>query len=113
VSALLPDPVPGSWNGGQQNAYTANDDNTGTPTSLIDNFASTAGGLYNAPLSGGATGGQGLLVANGTANTPLGTTALLGSGRTEGWLTGNYGNANQSFSQTPEDYVYNFNAARF
>jgi hypothetical protein len=111
VSALLPDPVPGSWNGGQQNAYTANDDNTGTPTSLIDNFASTGTGLYNAPLSGGATGGQGLLVAAGTANTPLGTTAVV-SGRTEGWLTGANGNANQSFSQTAEDYKYNFNAAQ-
>ena len=110
--SVLPSPTPASWNGGVQNAYAAADDNSATPTSLIDNAAATAANQYTAPTIGGAIG-QSVLIADGTANTALGTTATSASGaRTEGWLTGALGDSSHSFSTTAEDYTYNFTAAQ-
>jgi hypothetical protein len=99
------------FNGGTQYAYTTTDDNSATPTQLIDNFASTAAGNYNAPVLNGATG-QSVLVANGTANTPLGTNSDVVSGRTESWVTGALGDSTHSFSTVAEDYTYTFTAAQ-
>ena len=51
-------------------------------------------------------------MANGTANTPLGASNQVVSGRTESWVTGALGDANHSFSATAEDYTYNFTNAQ-
>jgi len=105
--------------GGIQYAYTATDDTTATPTGLIDNFAATATNQYTAPLTGSGATGQGVLVANGTDNTPLYNSALplnsgsaVVSGRTESWARGALGDSTHSFSTTAEDYYYNFTAAQ-
>lgn len=108
----------GTWNGGTNYAYSATDDTSATPTGLVDNFAATANTalltdpVYNAPTTGAGAQGQGVLVANGTLNTPLGNSTGVVAGRTESWITGALGDASHSFSATAEDYKYNFNAAQ-
>ena len=106
--------------GGIQYAYTATDDTTAIPTGLVDNFAVTKpGDIYDVSTTGSGAQGQGVLVANGTANTPLYNPALpnnsgsqVVSGRTESWARGALGDATHSFTTTAEDYYYNFTSAQ-
>jgi len=116
VTSLTPQ---AGWNGGTQVAYTAQDDNSATPKSLVDNVAATGGNVYNAPRIGGsASPGQTVLVATGTANTPLGNVYGMsadGLGRSEGWAKGAnvaLGDTTRSFTTVAEDYKYNFTDAQ-
>jgi len=120
VTSLTPQ---AGWNGGTQVAYTAQDDNTGTPTSQVDNVAATGTNQYNAPTIGGAASpGQTVLVANGTANTalfnpllPLNSGSTVNGGRTESWAIGAnvaLGDTTRSFTSVAEDYKYNFTLAQ-
>ena len=93
-------------------AYRSTDESATDTTSRIDNFAATNSKLYTAPVSSGAAG-QGVLVADKTKNTTLGTTGTSADGtRTESWFTGALGDSTHSFSMTAEDYRYNFTAAQ-
>jgi hypothetical protein len=93
-------------------AYKSTDESSTAATSRIDNFAVTSSKLYTAPVSSGAAG-QGVLVADRTKNTTLGTTSTSADGtRTESWFTGVLGDSTHSFLMTAEDYKYNFTTAQ-